>query len=185
MTLPQVLWVMTLPLAALFLIFLPGWRGAGRAVPVAAWGVVLAGVAGDLGALAFQHELTTWEPVEAWVVLSERGARRYDWRFQYEYTWEGRTYRGSRLTYAPRWRSREDTDHLAEAYPEGEPITVFVDPDRPERASVNAGPRWALPGGAFALHGALAGVLLLHRRRRQREAPAGRREAGPEASGPG
>lgn len=160
MTLPQLAWVMTLPLAALFLVFLPGWRGGGRAVPVAAGLLALGGIAGDLDVLVFQRELATWRPAPAEVVVSERGARRNDWTFQYAYRWEGRTHRGSRLTYAPRWRSREDTDHLHDTYPEGARITVYVDPDRPARSAVDAAPRWGLPLVALGLHGALGAALV-------------------------
>ena len=173
MSLSQVAWVMTLPLAALFLVFWPGLRTAGRTLTAAAATVAALGLAGDLAQLAFQRELADWVPVEGRVVVSERGVRRNDWTFEYEYAFAGATHRGSRLTYAPRWRSREDTDQLAAAYPVGAALTVYVDPDRPERSSVDAAPRWAVPAVGLALHGGLAVALALGLRR----------AAGPAASG--
>ena len=94
------------------------------------------------------------------MVLSERGSRQNDWSFAYEYTVAGATHRGSVFTYRPRLRSRRDTDRLAAEHPVGREITVFVDPDDPLHAALDARPGYGLALAALALHGGLALALL-------------------------
>lgn len=153
----NVVWVVSLPVAILLALTLAG-SSAGRAPVRTAVGalVALGGFVFDVGAWVHQQDLASWQPVPARVVLSDRGASRNDWSFQYEYTVDGRAYRGSRLSYAPHTRSRSDTDLLAETYPVDREITVHVDPDEPSRSVVHAEPRYTLPAVGFAIHGLLA-----------------------------
>lgn len=174
MTILAALWVLSFALAVVLGLVLLASAGPGRALVAATLGVALYGLAGDAAWLARQAEVAGWEPVEARVVVSERGRRRNDWRFAYTYRWEGERHRASRFTYRPRLRSREDTDRLAERFPEGRTFTAYVDPDAPSHAVVDKRPVYALPALGFALHGALLAALLRARRRgRARPAEGG------------
>jgi len=151
---------------------------AGRGTPppwgrvAVAFAIAIAGLVADASRLAAQVELRAWRPVEATVVVSERGTRRNAWRFEYAYEVAGRLHRGSTLTTAPHTRSREDTDQLAQHFHEGRSITVHVSPDDPARSVVYAEPSYRLALAGFAIHG----LLLLAAVRRLL---AGRRVGGP------
>jgi len=156
-----ILWVTSLPVALVLLFSL-----AGRSVQppwariVAALAIAIPGLVADGWRLASQLELHDWRAVEAIVVRSERGTRRNDWRFEYEYEIEGQRHRGSTLTTAPHTRSREDTDQLAAHFGEGKRITVHVNPDDARRSVVYAEPSYRLPIAGFAIHGALLAAAL-------------------------
>jgi hypothetical protein len=161
MSLVTALLVVSMPVAVVLALALSGRsQEPRRALLAAGAAIAVGGWIGDALELALQLDLRSWVETPAQVVLSERGERRNDWRFAYEYEFGGERYRASRLTYAPRLRSRADTDRLAETYPEGRPLVVHVDPDDPSRASVEAEPHFALPLAAFLLHALLGWVVL-------------------------
>jgi hypothetical protein len=151
-------WFTTLPLAVFAALVASGGR-RGLGFLAGALALVAVGLAGDAVELAFQRDLAGWRPVPGRVVVSERGARQNEWRFAYEYTLDGVTRQGSVFTHQPRLRSRADTDHLAAAHPVGHELTVFVDPDDPERAALDARPNFGLSAAGLAIHGGL-GVAL-------------------------
>lgn len=160
MTILAALWVLSLALAVVLALALLARAGAGRALGAAALGVALYGFAGDALWLARQLEVAGWQPVEARVVVSERGRGRNDWRFAYTYTWQGEEHRASQFTFRPRMRSREDTDRLAERYPEGRTFIAYADPDAPSNAVVQKQPDYRPAALGFALHAALAATLV-------------------------
>jgi hypothetical protein len=151
-------WFTTLPLAVFAALVASGGR-RGRGFVAGALALVAAGLAGDAVELAFQRDLAGWRPVPGRVVASERGARQNEWRFAYEYTLDGVTRRGSVFTHQPRLRSRADTDHLAAEHPVGRELSVFVDPEDPARAALDARPSFGLAAAGLAIHGGL-GVAL-------------------------
>lgn len=177
MTLLGALWVLSLALAVLLALALMARAGPGRALGSAAIAVALYGFAGDAVWLARQAEVASWEPVEARVAVSERGRSRNDWRFAYTYRVGGERYRASRFTYRPRMRSREDTDRLAERYPEGRRFLAYVDPEAPANAVVQKAPDYRPAALGLVLHAALLASFLRAWRRR----PAARTHAAPPA----
>jgi hypothetical protein len=150
-------WFTTLPLAVFAALVASGGRG--RAFTAGALALLGVGLAGDGAELGFQRDLAGWRPVPGRVVTSERGARQNEWRFAYEYAVDGVTRQGSVYTHRPRLRSRADTDHLAAAHPVGREITVFVDPEDPARAALEARPGFGLFLAGLAIHGALGAGL--------------------------
>lgn len=172
MTLSAVIWVTTLPVAILLALALSGrGRPLPRALLGAAGVVAVLGLTGDGVALARQWALSGWQRVPALVVMSERGERRNDWRFQYEYEVLGQRFTGSRLTFSPHTRSREDTDALAAHFSQGKEIEIAVDPDDPGNAVVFAEPSYRLPVSALVIHGLLVAAIIRRIRGRQ-EPPA-------------
>lgn len=157
MTTLEILWVLTFPVAVVLFLALLGGRS--RALALAGALVAAAGLAGDAGKARQQRSVTRFVPVEAEVVVSERGRRRNDWTFAYAYHVGGEPYRASRLTHAPRLRSRGDTDHLAERFPVGRRFTAYVDPADPSRAVVDRDPSYALPLAGLVIHGGLLAAV--------------------------
>ncbi len=170
MTTLEILWVLSFPVTVLLAVALLGIVGPGRGLALAALAIGAYGLAGDAGMLARQLDLRRWQPVQATVVVSERGRRANDWQFVYEYEREDGRHRGSRLDLRPHLRGRGDTDRLAEEFPVGRSITVFTDPEEPGRSVVDATPGFALPLVGFALHGALLGAFVRARARGRRAA---------------
>jgi len=151
------LWFLTLPLSAFFAPLLAGSRGTPTKTHIAlALLLLLVGGIGDVQRLAEQHALHRWQPVEARVVRSEAGRRPHGWRFEYEYRIGDTTFRGSRYTLAPYFRSRRGTQALLAKYPVGQPLTVFVDSKAPEASVVYGKPHYALPLAGALLHTLLA-----------------------------
>lgn len=160
------LWFVTLPLSVFFALVLAGAaRRPGRGMLLLAAATLVVGFAGDARAWLLQRELSTWQPMPAHVLVSEKGQERGEWRFQYGYDAAGRAQTGSRYTYSPHFNSRRGTEELIEEYPVGRPITVYVDPTDPERSSVYATPRYGLPLGALAIHAWLGAALARSLRR--------------------
>jgi hypothetical protein len=170
-------WFTTLPLAV-FAALVASGGGRGRGFVAGALALAAAGLAGDAVELAFQRDLAGWRPVPGRVVVSERGARQNEWSFAYEYTLDGVTRRGSVLTHRPRLRSRADTDRLAAVHPVGREVTVYVDPEDPTRAALEARPTRGLGLAGFAIHGALGAALWRGRSRGTGPAAAGASGAG-------
>jgi hypothetical protein len=78
------LWITSLPVAVFLALALSGSQRR----PALRWtglAVAVLGLAGDAHSLVLQLDLGSWRPVEAEVVVSERGPGRNDWRFAYEY----------------------------------------------------------------------------------------------------
>lgn len=177
---PGILWVLTLPLGFFMIVVLGGSPPPVSGLRLVAAGAVLAyGLFGTVVAARQQWSLGRYEPVTARVIESERGARRYDWTFAYEYEWQGERRVGSRVTYAPRLRSRGDTDRLAERYPTGAEIEVHVDPERPSRSVVLAAPHYGLAIAGAIVHGSLALALGVTIGRRPRGAARENRSSHP------
>lgn len=165
MTSLEVLWILSFPVAVLLGLVLVGSVGAGRGLAALAVAVSLYGLTGDVVMGARQHDVSGWLPTQARVVVSERGRSANAWTFAYEYEVEGVRHRGSRLTFRPRLRGREDTDLLAARYPEGTELTVHRDPRDPSRSVVEREPRYALPLAGAAIHLGLLAALVMARRR--------------------
>ena len=164
-------WFTTLPLAVFAALVASGGR-RGRAFAAGSLALLGVGLAGDAAELAFQRDLAGWRPVPGRVVASERGARQNEWRFAYEYEVNGVTRQSSVYTHRPRLRSRRDTDHLAAEHPVGREISVFVDPDDPARAALDARPSFGLSVAGLAIHGGLGAALWHGRARGRRPDPS-------------
>jgi hypothetical protein len=164
-------WFTTLPVAVFAALVASGGR-RGRAFTAGCLGLLAAGLAGDARELAFQRDLAGWRPLPGRVVVSERGARQNEWRFEYEYEVDGARRRGSVFTHRPRLRSRADTDRLFAEHPVGREITVFVDPGDPARAALDARPGFGLAIAGFAIHAALGLALWRGAARARRPDPS-------------
>ena len=92
-----------------------------------------------------------WTPVNGTIIASEvdsyresDGNNTYCLRIEYEYDYENETYSGDMISHSLHSSTYDAADcgsgrRNADDYPPGEPITVYVDPDDPNRAVLLTG----------------------------------------------
>ena len=115
-----------------------------------------------------------------------RSRRTYVTHVGYEYAVDGRTYRGDRVGFdGPGYRQREQAARVVARYPAGAPVTVYYDPERPQRAMLEVGASWERTGTALLVGlGTVGGGSLFLRLGRARPGHAGVRGVGPARTPP-
>ncbi|MDJ0712346.1 MAG: DUF3592 domain-containing protein [Woeseiaceae bacterium] len=121
------------------------------ALPFAAVGVWMAWSVGSTLVSAWQ--MKDWVPVEARLQSGgyQKNSDTYEAFAEYSYAWQGRDYRGNRVSIASGSDNigdfQEDLGRrLLTAWNSGQPITVFVNPEDPARSIVDRDVRWGLVG---------------------------------------
>ena len=97
-----------------------------------------------LGSLAMSDlDTNDWTPVDGVVtnssVSSQEGGSVYCLSVKYEYTIDGTTYQGDKVSYSSDGTCDSSSKNSDEDYPEGKEITVYVNPSDHSEAVLEAG----------------------------------------------